>query len=264
MQTKEAYTIWSETYDAVLNKTRDLEQHAQKVLLAGYGWNTCVELGCGTGKNTAWLAKQSSKLMAVDFNEAMIAVAKAKVKLPEVSFIQADIQQSWHFLGDPVDLISCSLILEHIQNLEFIFEQAFTHLNENGLLYMGEFHPFKQYLGSKARFETAEGTVTIEQYTHHFCDYIDCATKAGFQLLQVKEFFHEEDVCLADRMQRSEVSKLAPIVVESPQPKRWHFLKRWQSEDLERIAGSPFTSGSFVPLQIIIVWLENFINLVSL
>jgi len=193
MQTKEAYSIWSQTYDSDLNKTRDLEQQAQKNLLKNCIWDTCVELGCGTGKNTAWLAKHSTQLIAVDFNEAMMAIAKAKVKLPEVSFVQADIQQNWLFLNNTADLVSCSLILEHIQNLAFIFEQAFACLNENGILYIGEFHPFKQYLGSKARFETAEGTIKIEQYTHHFCDYMDCAKKVGFQLLEVKEFFHDED-----------------------------------------------------------------------
>jgi len=91
----------------------------------------------------------------------MINRAKAKLKHPHINFIKADIQQKWHFLNEKVDLISCSLILEHIENLAFIFEEAFTHLNDGGLFYIGELHPFKQYLGSKAKFETEKGTTML-------------------------------------------------------------------------------------------------------
>jgi len=56
MQTQRGYTIWAQTYDAVENKTRDLEQLAQQQLLKKHSWKTCLELGCGTGKNTNWLA----------------------------------------------------------------------------------------------------------------------------------------------------------------------------------------------------------------
>jgi len=193
MKTHKGYTKWSSTYDDVLNRTRDLEQNAQKILLHNYCWCSCVELGCGTGKNTAWLAHKSQQLTAVDFNEAMMNKAKAKLNHSHITFIKADIQQNWNFLKQPVDLISCSLILEHIENLAFIFETAFTHLKKGGLFYIGEFHPFKQYLGSKAKFENEKEITLIEQFTHHFSDYLSCSKKAGFTLVDVREFFHQED-----------------------------------------------------------------------
>ncbi len=193
MDTNNGYTVWSKTYDTVLNKTRDLEQLAQQQLLKNYAWSTCLELGCGTGKNTVWLANRSTQLIAVDFNMDMMQQAKAKVNQAVVSFVQANIQQPWSFLEQPVDVVCVSLVLEHIENLTSIFEQASLHLHDQGLFYIGELHPFKQYLGSKAKFNTENGLITIEQFTHHFSNYLSCAERAGFQLEKVKEFFHEED-----------------------------------------------------------------------
>jgi len=209
MKTHEGYNKWSGTYDAVENKTRDLELQAQQSLLENYNWDTCLELGCGTGKNTAWLSARSTQLTAVDFNELMMDQAKTKVNLPHITFIHTDIQQKWDFLRQPVDLISCSLILEHIENLSFIFGEASTHLNEGGLFYIGELHPFKQYLGSKAKFETEKGTTIIEQFTHHFSQYITCAQTAGFQVLHVDEFFDAED-----KMNQSPLPRILAFVLK--------------------------------------------------
>ena len=39
----------------------------------------CLELGCGTGKNSAWLVTKGA-VTAVDFSEGMLAIAKEKSK----------------------------------------------------------------------------------------------------------------------------------------------------------------------------------------
>lgn len=195
MDTKKGYKIWSSTYDLVENKTRDTEKNGQVLLLKNSSFENILELGCGTGKNTAWLATKAKHVTAVDFCEEMMTIAKDKVKNNQVDYVIADIQKPWHFLNEKVDLVSCSLILEHINNLEFIFAQAAGGLKENGLLYIGELHPFKVYSGSKAKYEDGDGIfTTIEQYTHHFTDYLKCAEKTGFKTLKILELFHESDI----------------------------------------------------------------------
>ena len=56
-----AYNAWAESYDAQENKTRDLDKEATKnVLSAIINSSTLVlEFGCGTGKNTVWLAEKA-------------------------------------------------------------------------------------------------------------------------------------------------------------------------------------------------------------
>src|SRR5215208_6694433 len=167
MSIAQAYDKWSEQYDSNTNKTRDLEAIALREMLHDFEPCNILEIGCGTGKNSAWLLNKANILLAVDFSEQMLLKAKQKINDPRVNFIQADINQPWLFTDGRFDLITFSLVLEHIQNLDFIFEQARQKLHSGGLIYIGELHPFKQYSGSRARFDTNEGINILECYTHN-------------------------------------------------------------------------------------------------
>ena len=191
MQAKAAYTQWAPQYDSQINRTRDLEAVCLRQMLAGYRFEHCLEMGCGTGKNTSFLAEISQTILAVDLTEAMLAKAKSKINAPNVTFMQADMLEDWDFGSTCFDLITFSLVLEHILELPPIFKKAANVLTKGGLLYLGELHPFKQYLGTKARFETASGLTEVSCFTHHLSDFITSATDAGFELSTIREFFDE-------------------------------------------------------------------------
>ena len=123
MDVKQAYDHWSEQYDTNINLTRDLEALAFRKVLAEINFDTCLEIGCGTGKNTAWLAGRAKQITAVDLSNEMLAIAKEKIKADHVQFLQADILQDWNFISSAYDLVSFSLVLEHIENLELIFNK---------------------------------------------------------------------------------------------------------------------------------------------
>lgn len=191
MKINEAYNSWSATYDTVANKTRDLEKIAAQQTLQKYTFDTVVELGCGTGKNTEWLAEKAVHILALDFSSEMLEKAKAKIQSPKVEFRQTDINQKWQIESDFAGQITCSLILEHIQILDFIFSEAHRILKPAGKFYICELHPFKQYSGSKARFESESGLVEIEVYVHHVSEYVHAALQNGFKLLELREWFDE-------------------------------------------------------------------------
>ena len=193
MDTRTLYNQWSATYDEVENKTRDLEKAAGQKILSVISYENVLELGCGTGKNTEWLSQKAKHHQAVDLSEEMMARAKEKIVADHVYFQQADITKPWDFVDAKPDLITCSLILEHIANLDFIFEQAFRVLNDGGYFYLCELHPYKQYTGSKARFETKEGLQVLECFVHHLSDYFDAAVKNGFTCSVLKEWFDADD-----------------------------------------------------------------------
>ncbi len=132
MSTQALYNQWSAPYDEVENKTRDLEKIACQQLLSNIPADSIIELGCGTGKNTEWLAEKATHLTCIDLSEEMMAKAKEKIRNNNVVFQQADITQPWLFTNCKADLITCSLILEHIEDLSFIFQQVKNHLKENG------------------------------------------------------------------------------------------------------------------------------------
>lgn len=193
MKPQAAYTHWSEQYDTNENKTRDLEASVLRKELRGTRFQHCLEIGCGTGKNTEWLAKQAAEVTAVDLTEAMLEKARQKVSAPHVRFLQADILKPWTFASGNYDLITFSLVLEHIEHLQPILEKAAGVLTSGGFIYIGELHPFKQYSGSKARFETAEGMQIVECYTHHVSNFVDAALQSGLSLYGLHEYFDEGD-----------------------------------------------------------------------
>ena len=193
MDTRVLYNQWSSTYDEVENKTRDLEKLAGQEVLSSLMFDNILELGCGTGKNTEWLSQRAKQHLAVDLSEEMMTKAKEKIKADHVLFQQVDITKPWDFVNEKPDLVTCSLILEHIEDLHFIFQHASRVLMEGGHFYICELHPFKQYTGSKARFETAEGLQVLECFVHHVSDYFEAAVQHGFSCIQLKEWFDEND-----------------------------------------------------------------------
>jgi ubiquinone/menaquinone biosynthesis C-methylase UbiE len=193
MNPQQAYNSWASQYDTNENKTRDLEAKALRDVLSTIPFNSCLEIGCGTGKNTEWLLQKAERLTAVDLSEEMLSKAREKVRSPKVEFVQADINSDWNFTEKKFDLVGFSLVLEHIQNLDHIFKEAFKKLEDGGYLYIGELHPFKQYTGSKARFETGEGVHIVECYNHHISDFIKSAEKNGLKLVQLREWFDNDD-----------------------------------------------------------------------
>ena len=122
----------------------------------------------------------------------MLNKAKAKIQDERVEFKRADLTVEWEIEDGCADLITCSLVLEHIENLDFIFGQAQLKLKEGGVFFISELHPFKQYSGSKAQFETDQGTEELETYVHHVSEYLEVAHKNGFELIDLKEHFDEE------------------------------------------------------------------------
>jgi ubiquinone/menaquinone biosynthesis C-methylase UbiE len=193
MTIKESYNIWAESYDSVENKTRDLEKIAIRQTLLSRKFDFVIELGCGTGKNTQWIAEKSRHLTAVDFSKEMIAKAKKKILSDKVKFVQMDITKPWVIKDKLANLISCSLVLEHINDLDFIFSEARKKLKAKGIFYICELHPFKQYMGSKARYDTENGTVELEVYIHNVSEYTISAANNGFKLAELKEWSDAND-----------------------------------------------------------------------
>ena len=193
MNTRQAYNSWSEQYDTNNNKTRDLEAHALRTMLSTLDFDTCLEIGCGTGKNTVWLMTKAKQITAVDLSEAMLAKAKAKISSPAVNFIQADITGNWNFAEQQYDLVTFSLVLEHIQNIDHIFSEVSKSLTKGGHVYVGELHPFKQYAGTKARFETEEGLHIVDCYNHNISEFTQAEKKHQLNIIDINEYFDADD-----------------------------------------------------------------------
>lgn len=194
MKVKQAYTEWSSTYDHDRNLTRDLDEEVTCQTLSNLRFKSILEIGCGTGKNTALLARLGKQLLAFDFSEGMIEKAREKLSATNVTFQLADVSRPWPCRDQSVDFISCNLVLEHISNISFVFAEAARVLISGGQLFISELHPFRQYLGTQARFDRDHETKTIDAFVHNVTDFTNAATQNGLSLQSLKEWWHKEDV----------------------------------------------------------------------
>ena len=193
MNIEAAYTDWSATYDLDRNLTRDLDEVVTRKTLANLRCSSVLEIGCGTGKNTAFLAQIGKHVRALDFSAGMIERARQKLALENVAFDVADITLPWPCEDRAVDLIVCNLVLEHVRDLSFIFAEAFRTLADGGRFFICELHPFRQYEGTQANFQRKEKTTEIQAFVHHISDFLDAATFSGLSLASIKEWWHAED-----------------------------------------------------------------------
>jgi len=206
MDIANAYNSWSAQYDSNENKTRDLEALSIQKIVKGKNFKYCLEVGCGTGKNTAWLLTICDQITAIDLSKGMLEIAKNKIQSGKVNFIEWDITKDWTFSKDTYDLVTFSLMLEHIEDLYAVFQKLAKVTVKGARVYIGELHPFKQYAGSKARFETELGTEVLTCFNHHVTDFIQAANASGFQLLQLDEQFDDED--------RSQIPRILNLLFE--------------------------------------------------
>lgn len=193
MSIQNAYNEWSKTYDSDQNLTRDLDQQVTRELLGDLHVDSVLEIGCGTGKNTVVLANIARQVDAVDFSQGMIEKAKEKVQAENVRFSMMDITQPWKFEDRSFDLIVCSLVLEHIQALSFVFAEVARTLRPNGRFFVNELHPYKQYDGKKARFYRNEEEIEVDAFIHQVSDFFRSAKHNGLSLVDMREYWHAAD-----------------------------------------------------------------------
>lgn len=86
MDTRQAYNIWASQYDTNDNKTRELEGQALRTSLADISFDKCLEIGCGTGKNTKWLLEKAKWVTGIDLSDEMLAKARQKITSDRVDF----------------------------------------------------------------------------------------------------------------------------------------------------------------------------------
>ena len=72
--------------------------------------------------------------------------------------------------------------------------------------YFGELHPFKQYQGSKARFETGAGVFELECFVHHVSEFFSAAKNNNFKAAELKEWFDDDD--------KTQIPRLLTMILE--------------------------------------------------
>ena len=188
-----AYDAWAGSYDLVENATRDLDAEVVRSSALGLDDADVLEIGCGTGKNTGWLAERAASVLALDFSRGMLERARERVRSDRVRFVQHDILQRWPAADASVDVVIGNLVLEHVPSLDPVFGEAARVLRPGGRLLRCELHPERQRRGGQAHFEDPAGqTVRVPACLHTVAEYVNSGIENGFVLRHLGEWLEPE------------------------------------------------------------------------
>ena len=133
--TREGYDRWSESYDEPGNQLIDLEQPIVREILDDLPLGVALDVACGTGRHSAYLAALGHVVIGVDTSSEMLA--RARVKVPEGEFYEADL----HDLpvpDDSVDVVVCAIALSHVPDLAEALAELVRVLRPNGHLVISD------------------------------------------------------------------------------------------------------------------------------
>lgn len=188
---RKAYNLWSRSYDQQDNMTRDLDAAVLPKIVPDLSGLRVIEAGCGTGKNSPWLAERCKTLVALDFSEGMMSLARQKVTAENVSWARCDLNQLWPLADETADLVLFNLVLEHIERLEPLFAQAARVLRSGGAMIFSEYHPDRLAdggLGARITDESGEIVALVGSFRHEVDSFVRGGMSAGLELVEKREW----------------------------------------------------------------------------
>ena len=187
---RDGYDRWASVYDHDANPLPALEEPHVRAALGAIWGRDVLDLGCGTGRHTAWLAEAGARVTAVDFSENMLERARRKVSVADARFIVHDLHEPLPFDDASFDAVVSGLVLEHLRDLGGFFIEARRVLRPEGRAVVSAMHPAMFLRGSRARFtEPHSGEVVAPgSLPHQLGDFVMAAVRAGFGLSGVGEY----------------------------------------------------------------------------
>ncbi len=184
-----AYDRWAATYDHDHNRTRVMAGEALRAAELPVADARLIEVGCGTGLNTGWLAERAQEVVALDFSPEMLARARQRVAAPQVRFVEHDVTHPWPVADAAADLVVVMLVLEHVAEVAAVFAEAARALAPGGTLWLCELHPLRQLLGRQAVItDPATGArEPIDAFLHDASELVNSGLAAGLTLVQLDE-----------------------------------------------------------------------------
>lgn len=177
---QQGYNSWSSFYDSYPNPTVAADELSFPKHWLHLKDKNILEIGCGTGRHTQKLLANHNKVTGIDISEGMLAVAKEKLLSENLTLIHADILK-YELPANQFDAAICSLVIEHISDLDLFFNKVYQCLKPQGSFYLSEIHPVRTAQGIMAHFKNPDGSEThLHSLPHTESDLESSSTKAGF------------------------------------------------------------------------------------
>jgi malonyl-CoA O-methyltransferase len=210
---RRGYDRWAAVYDHDANPLQALEDPLVRDAVGEVRDLDVLDMGCGTGRHTAWLAAAGARVTAVDFSEGMLAQARRATTGRDVRFIVHDLHRPLPLRDSSFDLVVSGLVLEHLRDLPTFFREARRVLRPQARAVVSAMHPAMFLRGAQARFTDPDSGEVVQpgSLPHQVSDFVLAALRAGFDLEDVGE--HAPDAAFAQRWPRAEKYVGWPMLV---------------------------------------------------
>jgi len=118
------YDRWAAVYERDANPLQALEESPFRAAVGDTRGLATLDLGCGTGRHSLWLAAGGARVTALDFSAGMLAEARAKPGADAIDFCAHDLHTPLPFADAQFDLVVSGLVLEHLRELGGFFREA--------------------------------------------------------------------------------------------------------------------------------------------
>jgi RimJ/RimL family protein N-acetyltransferase/ubiquinone/menaquinone biosynthesis C-methylase UbiE len=182
-------------YDHDANPLQAMEGPIVRAALGNVHDLKALDLGCGTGRHTLWLAENGATVTALDFSQGMLAEARRKSAAVAIQFLQHDLHERLPFENGSFDIIVSGLVLEHLRDLPAFFSEAHRVLKPTGRAIVSTMHPAMFLRGTQARFTdpTTGELIQPGSIAHPLSEITMSAVRAGFKLSNLQESAPDAD-----------------------------------------------------------------------
>ena len=210
---RDGYDRWAMVYDDDQNPLQALEGPLVQQACGNVQGLRVLDMGCGTGRHTLWLAQAGAEVTGFDFSEAMLAKAHEKAKGYSIDLIVHDLHQRLPFEAGQFDMIVSGLVLEHIADLAHYFSEIARVLGNPGRAVVSAMHPAMFLRDSQAQFTDPNSGDKVRpgSLSHQLSDVVMGAVSASLELVHFAE--HSADAQLAEDFPRSEKYVGWPMLV---------------------------------------------------
>ncbi len=189
------------------------EKPALRSLLPSLYGKSVLDLGCGMGESCGeFISLGASRVVGVDISRRMLD--GAALRYPEVEFVCGDMSDLSQISGR-FDVVTSSLALHYVRDLDSLFGQIHSLLNDGGLLIFSQEHPLttapmcgaswtRDESGAKVHYNLADYSRSgrrvvswmvdgIVKYHRRFSDIVNSLTSAGFVVEKMLEPYPNEE-----------------------------------------------------------------------
>jgi len=98
-----------------------------------------LDAGCGGGRTAAWLVEQGADVVGIDVSAELLRLARDR--LPEASFVLADLAEPLPFEDGAFDLVVSSLVMHYLRDWTPTLRELRRVLRPGGVVVLSTHHP---------------------------------------------------------------------------------------------------------------------------